>query len=463
MALAGSYPEVVEPVGEWTSPLVRALRTALRLTQERFAERLGMAPRTVRDWEAGHPIALASQDVLDAALAGLGEVQRARFDILGAPDREDETKRRDVLKLAALPAIGRPLDGEWAAGSPANLLEQLTAEEPAEMTPADAARLAHEWLVTEPPQRVEVRPGRRIGEALIGKVERRTGHLRRMDDFIGGGDLHALVQAELRSTIQLLREAAYTDVLGRRLLTSVAELCQLAGWVAADAGAPTAAARYYSDGIRAAHAAGDLPLAGNLVSLLSYLYANESNPREAVLLARTAYAGAKHHASATTKALLQERVAWAHARSGETRQTESALDIADRFHEHRDAASDPPWVYWLDRREIEVMAGRCYAELRQPARAEPLLRAALDHYDADHLRETALYSSWLAETYVQAGEIDEAARQATRSLQSAAKVNSSRGKERVRVLRRALEPHRATPAVRDFETLYRDLAVTTET
>jgi transcriptional regulator with XRE-family HTH domain len=51
---------------------------------------------------------------------------------------------------------------------------------------ATAARLAHEWLVAEPPQIVEVRAGRRIGEGLARKIEGRVAQLRRMDDFIGG-------------------------------------------------------------------------------------------------------------------------------------------------------------------------------------------------------------------------------------------------------------------------------------
>jgi hypothetical protein len=60
-------------------------------------------------------------------------------------------------------------------------------------------------------------------------------------------------------------------------------------------------------------------------------------------------------------------------------------------------------VYWLNRDEINVMAGRCYTELCQPKRAEPLLRDALDRYNEELVRETSLYSSWLAESYVHAG------------------------------------------------------------
>src|SRR5258708_1568631 len=54
-------------------------------------------------------------------------------------------------------------------------------------------------------------------------------------------------------------------------------------------------------------------------------------------------------------------------------QTEGGLDAVDGAFEGRRPAEDPPWVYWLDRDEIDVMTGRCYTELRRPAEAVPLL------------------------------------------------------------------------------------------
>jgi hypothetical protein len=48
----------------------------------------------------------------------------------------------------------------------------------------------------------------------------------------------------------------------------------------------------------------------------------------------------------------------------------------------------PDWVYWLNREEIDVMAGRCYTELHQPTKAETLLRNALGRYDQALVRET---------------------------------------------------------------------------
>jgi len=353
------------------------------------------------------------------------------------------------------PVSGYPLASTRAA----SVLDMAISDDAVVVTPALATRLAHEWLVTEPPQTVETRAGRQIGEGLTRTVERRVEQLRHMDDFIGGDDLHELVGNELRSTISILNEAGYSESIGKRFLTATGELSQLAGWTAADAGLPATAQRYYSAGIHAAHEADDAPLAANLISSLSYLYSNAGNLGEAVLLAHTAHIGARHRASATTQALLQERIAWAHARAGELRQTQRALGEAELAYEQRNPAEDPLWAYWLDRDEIDVMAGRCYTELRRPRWAEPLLRNVLERYNEDRVREKVLYTSWLAESYVQTEDIDQAAAEATRALILSTRVNSSRSRQRVQFLRRRLAATPHARSVREFEELYRELEV----
>src|SRR5690242_5557425 len=72
-------------IGTWTGREARALRLALRMTVERFAEHLGVAVRTVAKWEAqGSGIAPmpALQEVLDAALERATPAQQARFELL---------------------------------------------------------------------------------------------------------------------------------------------------------------------------------------------------------------------------------------------------------------------------------------------------------------------------------------------------------------------------------------------
>jgi hypothetical protein len=73
-----------------------------------------------------------------------------------------------------------------------------------------------------------------------------------------------------------------------------------------------------------------------------------------------------------TKALLLERVAWAGAKSGDLVSCERALGHVEDNFNHANPEDDPDWVCWLSREEIDVMAGRCYTELKQPDRAEAL-------------------------------------------------------------------------------------------
>ena len=317
---------------------------------------------------------------------------------------------------------------------------------------AQTARLlAQVWRVTEPPQILEIQAGRRVGARLAAMVLERTDALRRMDDSLGGGDLHDLVRRELRSTISLVREASYTEPVGRQLLGAVGQLCQLAGWVASDAGLYLPAERYYVGGVSAAHAAGDQPLAANLLSSLSYQMASMGDRCEAVLLATSAAQGAGPAATATTRALLGERVAWAQARVGNPQATLRALGQVDEAYADRDPEADPIWVYWLDRDEIDVMAGRCLTELKRPEPAIGLLSRAVERYDDSHARELALYLSWLAEAQVYAGHIDEAATVAARALGLSSTVTSARGTDRIRLIRGLLAPYRGTAAVDEFD------------
>jgi hypothetical protein len=324
---------------------------------------------------------------------------------------------------------------------------------------ADIEMLAHEWLAADKPQLIELDVGRRIGDSLVATAERRVIQLRRADDFVSGRTSHTLVQQELKATTTLLDEATLTEAQAQRLLTVTGELAQLAAWVAADAGLYKQAARYTEGGVLAAHTADNEPLAANVISTLAYQVANTGNPRQAAMLARTAYAGARHSATATTKALLLERVAWADAKSGDLVSCERALGQVEDNFGHTQPEDDPDWVYWLNREEIDVMAGRCYTELKQPGRAELLLRNATSGYDNALVRENSLYLTWLAEDYILLNEIELAAETATRVLELGSRADSARTDDRLRHLARLLRRHKDVQSAAGFLDQYKDLSL----
>lgn len=74
----------MNPAREWTGREATALRKALRITTERFASKLNVAPRTVANWAATPEMVprTAVQDALDDLLGRSTPAVRARFDEL---------------------------------------------------------------------------------------------------------------------------------------------------------------------------------------------------------------------------------------------------------------------------------------------------------------------------------------------------------------------------------------------
>jgi hypothetical protein len=206
--------------------------------------------------------------------------------------------------------------GRWRPRDSERLAAAIAQTRP---TADNAVELAHQWLITEPPQVYEIRAGRRIDAATVTEVEQRVHQPQRL----------------------------------------------------------------YLLGVRAAHTGGDAAGAASNLSSLAYQVANVGHPAEALTLARSAYAGARHDATATTRALSAERVAWAAARAVETGSAERALGAVEADVERRSSDDDPEWVYWLDPDEIEIMAGRVWTQLRRPPRAVPILERAVAGYGAD--------------------------------------------------------------------------------
>jgi transcriptional regulator with XRE-family HTH domain len=429
---------------------IRAERKRRRWDVPEMARQLSLAAGEGRSTLPGHDVLVGYVRRWESARAGISERFRLLYAAaLGIPE-DDLFAAAEADPRAG--GVGLPA-GMWTQERNADLAQSLTAPPGPAPSPE---RMAHEWLITEPPQVYEVRAGRRIGAGLVAEIGARAGQLRRLDDFVGGEDLRQVAGAELAATAGLLREASYRERDGRRLLAAFADLCQIGGWIASDAGEHAVAERRYLTGVRAAFAAGDKALAANLLSSLSYQAANLGDARQAVTLARSACTGAGREATPLMRALLAERAAWAHARlpggqgSGACERALGAAD--DAYGEHAPGVAEPPSVYWLDRGEMDVMAGRCYTELARPLRAEPLLVAVLARYDDVHAREKALYQTWLAETYLHAHELDQAAAAAASALDLSLRVHSARSRSRVQHVRGRLRPHQASSgAVRAFE------------
>ncbi|MGW8551442.1 XRE family transcriptional regulator [Streptomyces tubercidicus] len=296
------------------------------------------------------------------------------------------------------------------------------------------------------PEFSQISTGRRIGRAVPDQLRKRTARLRRLDDVLGGGDTYRVYLGEHLATKRLTRDCGYDEETGLALLSVVAEQAQQAGWAAFDGGNHADARSLYEDSHQAATQAGDTALAGNALAFLSYLKA--SGDRHAgIETALAACHTAGPDAPPGVRALLYERLAWAYAVAGQVGATEQALNEAETALNQHDGTPQPDWAAWVDRNELQIMTGRCWTELGRPLRAVPVLENALAHYEDTHARDKSLYLSWLADSYMAAGEVEQAASTARRSLELSAGVASVRPRQRIDPTLLRLSSHRELPAV----------------
>ena len=290
--------------------------------------------------------------------------------------------------------------------------------------------------------------GAKVGTELVEALRTRTARQRKLDDHLGGADTYRTYAAELETTAELIRDASYSDETGRALFSVFAEQAQQAGWASFDAAAHARAERLYLVSLDAARGAGDSALAGNALALLAYQ--QNQTGRESAETAAAAYREAGHRAPSGARVLLAQRLAWAHAASGQARAAEQALDVAEEHLAQPDGQPTPDWAAWADEREQRIIAGRCWSELGRPLRAVPILESVLAEYEDSHARDKALYLTWLAGAYTDAGEVEAAAVTTARALDLAADVASARPARRAAVVLQRLEEHRALPAVREL-------------
>lgn len=149
------------------------------------------------------------------------------------------------------------------------------------------------------------------------------------------------------------------------------------------------------------------------------------------------------------RALLYSRAAWTFALDGDADATARCLGRAEEAFALADGQT-PDYAAWIDETELAIMTGRCWSELHRPLRAVPVLESALAKYSDSHSRDKALYSSWLADSYIDAGEIEQAADVVKSSLAVMGNVASVRPRERLVAVASRLAEHGELLVVRDL-------------
>ncbi|MGH3887390.1 MAG: hypothetical protein ACRDSZ_12630, partial [Pseudonocardiaceae bacterium] len=322
-------------------------------------------------------------------------------------------------------------------------------------------QLAWTAVNTEPARLAAALNGGQVGATLIGQVEETIPRLRQLDDRQGGGGANlTYVHAQFQAVAQLLKVADHGGQVTRRLLVALAELGQLAGWMAADAERHGLAQRYYLTALRAAHNAGDKALGANVLSMMAFHAASRGEPADAISLGTAAMEMA-HRSPALVQALVTTRHAYGYAVIGDADRFHTAYGRARELAEHP-SGHRPRWAYYVSPQMVDASCGGWQVSLaracsRNSRRHFGNAVTLLTHRttalaDQGYQRDALWCATDLATAYVGREELEQACEVGRTALEWLPHINSPRCLALLRRFAGELRARKANSHVREFST-----------
>jgi hypothetical protein len=284
--------------------------------------------------------------------------------------------------------------------------------------------------------------------------------LRRLDDRHGGGALSLrYVVSELRGVLDLVRCADYERAVGRQLLTTVADLAQLVGWMQFDASRYGPAERYLLLSIRIGRALEESGRVANAIGMLAYISAFAGHGIEAIRIVEAA-----SRVCPSRMPVLQARIAGreatAAAAAGDLSGFRASSEQARELLAQNRQAEAPTYLYYLEPEQLVAEAGQALVVLAEQdtAHQKRLLSEAAELLGPvsvpgarpDYPRSALLHGAFLAKAHLMAGDLESAIATTRAALHCLAEVQSFRGRNYLGKLRPAFARRKRSPLVADF-------------
>ena len=447
----------MQSIPSWTNARADALRQALRMTNESCADHLGLSVRTVAYWRE-RPDSIPqqrTQEILDAALERASDQAKERFAQLLAdgPDPGQQPARCDIAQDGA----GSPTE----SGQVVALIDELIGADMADRQEVaqagwlsgTASSVITGYLFSSPTWHHEQAPLTATPNTAAARIRSVAQHLMDIDFQFGGGYVRRMLLFYFQSEIVPLLREPQQELVRREIYSAAAEVAQLLGWSAYDAGRHGAAQRYFMQGLRLATEAEDPVLGGRLLSNLSHQANYLGRYDEALQFARAAQASGAGRASGTVTAMFLAMEARALASSGDARLCARALNLAEQAFAQRDPSKDPHWIGYFDALELAGESAHCFRDLGQPNETQMFAAQAIDPI-ATPARTRGFISMVTAAGAFRAGNLDEALAHATQAVSLTGSLQSSRYVRYLTDFHGALnERYSANLAVRQFARL----------
>ncbi|MEU5647275.1 tetratricopeptide repeat protein [Streptomyces milbemycinicus] len=314
------------------------------------------------------------------------------------------------------------------------------------LTSTRPVNAAVDWLVDTGCASPTRSDGSEVPDFALDMLTTRIEQLRKVDDIASTRLAMDWALQDLQSTRKLAAEHSYDTRTGLQLHRIIAELAQLAGWLAADLGLRQRSQRYFLYALATARTAQDRPLAAYIISCMSYCATWETRQEEGLRLIRIARKGSCKEDFGIGHALLATREARARARLGDKVGCVRTLNEAADLSQDNVSSADPPWLSWVSPPVMVADAGRAWLELGDFRRAEQCLERGLELFGESQPRNRMLHWTSLAEARLGREEVDGAVEAAEEALSLAMVMTSQRAHIRLADLRRKLKRYDSAAA-----------------
>ena len=292
-------------------------------------------------------------------------------------------------------------------------------------------------------------PTARIGSTDVAHLEHTTAEYYRREEFNPARQLAPSLQRHIERLNDLLAGSTPAELRGR-LLSVMGESLALYGWFAFDLHRYPTARRCYDLATAAAHDAGDEALTACVLGYRSYLAEAGGSPQEARDLLIAAQTHARAPSSATTRSWLAAREAELHALLHEETAALIALDRANTTYDYARPQDERAWTAFFTGSRLGSMAVTTYTRLDHPD-LDSATKTVLASLGPNDTKIKSIILADLATAAIHRGAYSTGASLATRSLAGATRQEVSIGADRLRYLRRLIEPRRSVAVLADLD------------
>jgi DNA-binding XRE family transcriptional regulator len=336
-------------------------RKALGHSQDDLANLVGVGRTTIIRWERAEtdPQPWLRRKLAAVLRVSADELTELLEDVSEVPGRSDGYRVRSSVPLDFSDATAAvTLTEGFSAHDLANrrqVLEGLTV-----LSSAALLRPIRQWVASLP-----VVSDGPLGPDDLDELRDAVKLFRRWDASGVGGLKRKAVVGQLNAVAESVQET--TDNATRaNLLPILAELAQLAGWMAYDHSLPGAAQRYYLLALHACWEAGPVavPLGVKVIGDMTQLSTSLGNYDDSLNLARTGlYALPRTDKLVRAELLGLESRAYAQLGSTEAPDAARSAEACVEVWHEADNEPAPDWLHYMNQAEVDCLAANTYTQL----------------------------------------------------------------------------------------------------